>query len=411
MPKGRLKPEKVFRAYDNCKEGKEDTFNAMQFASNYEHNCLELCERINNHTYHPARSIVFIVEKPVKREVFAPSFESRVGDHVVADSLMPILDRYLVDDNYATRKGRGTLYGCLRIALMMDEVTEGYTLDKWVMKTDIESFFMSLTKERLYSKIAWFVEFFYFEDDKMEIIFLLWAIIYDRPEKHCVRRCPVEYWNGLPPRKSLFNSDGRHGMPIGRLVSQMSVSLYLDPLDKFLKVEWGNPYGGRYVDDIVSMNDKNKLLTLRNDMDSWLRERELNLHPKKLYLQPCSKGVGFVGGFIRQGRIYATRRSVGFAFDAVAQWNLLAMNGPDFVEEYAERFCRTINSYLGHLVHFCGYNIRRKLVASICKEWWRVIDVQGDLTKVSVKVGYRNRDRLLRELKEWQKELMMPFEG
>ena len=394
LPKGKLKPEDVFEAFYRCKAGKSDTCNALRFEMHFEHYCLELCKSVNEHRYHPDRSIVFIIERPVKREVFAPSFESRVGDHVVADKIMPLLDSYLLDDNYATRSGRGTLYGVRRVEAMMQACTENWTKECWVMKTDIESFFMSLDKRMLYSKIAWFVDLYYQGEDKMELIYLLWAIIMDCPETHCARRCPRSRWEGLPRRKSLFNSDGRHGIPIGRLISQMSVSLYLDELDKHLRCDWGVEYAGRYVDDIVMLSpSKDRLFEAKHHMEVWLAERHLNLHPRKFYLQPCHKGVNFVGGYILPGRIYATRRSIGFAFDAVAAWNRLAMNGATFVEDHADRMTSMMNSYLGHLRHFAAYNMRRRLLDSVDPRWWRVLYSPGTLRKVAVRPGHRKIDR------------------
>lgn len=389
----------MLEAFQNCKAGKTDTCNALRFEAHYEEYCVRLCEEVNNHCYHPDRSIVFIIEKPVKREVFAPSFESRVGDHVVADKIMPLLDEYLVDDNYATRPGRGTLYGVRRVEAMMEACTEHWTKECWVMKTDLESFFMSLDKRLLYSRIAWFVDIHYHGEDKMELIYLLWAIIMDCPETHCVRRCARDRWDGLPPRKSLFNSDGRHGIPIGRLTSQMSVSLYLDELDKLLRWKWHVPFVGRYVDDIVMISQSKEVLyAARHLMEEWLHQRDLNLHPRKTYLQPCHKGVNFVGGFVLPGRVYATRRSIGFAFDAVAAWNRLALNGPAFVEANAERMASMMNSYLGHLRHFAAYNVRRRLLSSVDEAWWQVLCFPATLRKVTVRPGHRMLDHCIREL-------------
>ena len=400
---GNLRLETVLEAYKDCKAGKGDTYNALQFEAEYESKCKKLCDDVNKHTYHPERSIVFIVEKPVKREVFAPSFESRVGDHIVANVMEPLLENYLLDENFSTRKGKGTSYGIRFVANAIKECTNSYTENAWVMKTDVESCFMSMPKERLYNRAAWFVDYFYHGDDKMEIIYLLWAIIFDRPEKHCVRRCPIEYWNGLPPRKSLFFTDGVHGLPIGRLVSQLTVSLYLDEIDKFIVTDTDVDYFGRYVDDIVMVHqNKEVLLHTRQSLAQKLHEMDLRMHPKKLYLQHYTKGVEFIGGFIKPGRIYASKRSVGFAFDAVARWNEIALANPERMEELVEKFVSVMNSYLGHLKQFCSYNIRGKLVGCIDEAWWRMIEVTGDYTKVKVKQGYRECDRVLKELRMWE---------
>ena len=402
---GKLRNEDVFEAYYECKSGKENTFNTLKFAKHFERKCFDLCDCINRHTYQPGNSVVFIVNKPVTREVFAPSFESRVADHVVSDKLQPLMEDFLSDDNYATRPGRGTLFGVQRIAEYIRQCTDNYTREAWVMKTDIEGYFMAIDKERAYNKMAWFAEMYYHGDDKMEIIYLLWAILMDRPETHCIRRCPLKAWKNLPPKKSLFHTDPSHGLPIGRLTSQLAASLYLDVIDKKLKEEWGTPLCGRYVDDIVMVHEsKEHLMAVRERLSDALRQEGLTLHPRKLYLQPCHKGVNFVGGFILPGRIYATRRSIGFAFDAVAAWNRLAMNGPAFVEEHAERMASTLNSYLGHLRHFAAYNVRRRLLDSVDPAWWEVLSLPATLRKVAVRRGHRRRDHVLQELSQWERQ-------
>lgn len=71
---GKLRNEDVFEAYYECKSGKENTFNTLKFAKHFERKCFYLCDCINRHTYQPGNSVVFIVNKPVTREVFAPSF-------------------------------------------------------------------------------------------------------------------------------------------------------------------------------------------------------------------------------------------------------------------------------------------------------------------------------------------------
>ena len=55
----------------------------MAFELDYEHNLVDLCEEINNGSYQPGNSIAFIVDKPVKREIFAADFRDRVVHHLI----------------------------------------------------------------------------------------------------------------------------------------------------------------------------------------------------------------------------------------------------------------------------------------------------------------------------------------
>ena len=61
----------VFEAYQSCRRHKRGTHNALAFELDYKANLVALWEDINSGAYRPARSIAFIVERPVKREILA----------------------------------------------------------------------------------------------------------------------------------------------------------------------------------------------------------------------------------------------------------------------------------------------------------------------------------------------------
>ncbi|MFH1562576.1 MAG: hypothetical protein ABIF11_04045 [Nitrospirota bacterium] len=80
--KPKIELSELFEAYFNCRSNKRNTINALSFEIDYENNLIQLCEEINNSTYQPGKSIAFIVDKPVKREIFAADFRDRVVHHL-----------------------------------------------------------------------------------------------------------------------------------------------------------------------------------------------------------------------------------------------------------------------------------------------------------------------------------------
>ncbi len=76
---GGISLEDVFSAYFDCRRKKRNTYNALAFESDYERKCIDLWREINSGTYRPSRSIAFIINKPVKREVFAADFRELFG--------------------------------------------------------------------------------------------------------------------------------------------------------------------------------------------------------------------------------------------------------------------------------------------------------------------------------------------
>ena len=60
----------LFQAYFDCRKNKRNTINALQFEKYLERNIFRLHEEIESGTYTPSRSIAFVLDKPVKREIF-----------------------------------------------------------------------------------------------------------------------------------------------------------------------------------------------------------------------------------------------------------------------------------------------------------------------------------------------------
>lgn len=97
--KPKIYPGDLFEAYFQCRKNKRNTHNALAFEVDYEHNLLHLAGEINNGTYQPGRSIAFIVNNPVKREIFAADFRDRVVHHWLIAKLNPLFERIFISDS------------------------------------------------------------------------------------------------------------------------------------------------------------------------------------------------------------------------------------------------------------------------------------------------------------------------
>ncbi len=74
-------------AYFDTRRHKRPTYNQLEFELNLEHNLCELASEIWDKRYSLKPSICFIVDKPVKREIFAANFRDRVVHHYVIGNL------------------------------------------------------------------------------------------------------------------------------------------------------------------------------------------------------------------------------------------------------------------------------------------------------------------------------------
>jgi hypothetical protein len=97
----------LFNAYYTCRGNKRNTHNALSFEVDYENNLVQLCNDLNNKNYKIGRSIVFIVKKPVIREIFAADFRDRVVHHLIINKLNPLFEKEFISDSYACRVGKG----------------------------------------------------------------------------------------------------------------------------------------------------------------------------------------------------------------------------------------------------------------------------------------------------------------
>lgn len=408
MQEASISYAEVYECFRLCLIHKGNTIDAIRFEINAERECHQLLVELKNRTYHPSRSIVFISDKPVKREIFGAAFRDRVVDTVFAQRMTPLLEQQFIDDNYSTRVGKGTLYGLHRVEEMIRERSENYTADCYVMKLDMQSYFMSLPKERAYRKFAALIRKLYRGPDVEWMCWLLRVVIYDRPEMHCIRNSPKEAWDGLPPTKSLFNSDGHHGLPIGKVISQMTALVFMDDLDHLITESlWSNAVSyGHYMDDMVFVSRDQALLEWIRDeiVDPWAESNGVRRHPKKMYLQHYSKGLLFTGGMIMPGRTYISRRTLAACIDKIERYNRLARADGDYAARHVEEFASVMNSYLGMMRHFASFNQVCRLVKRIDSEWFKYVVVKLNYKKYKVcirkayKVNVRQKSRLDAEL-------------
>lgn len=294
----------LFDAYYQARKTKRNTINQLRFEMHYESELLTMYEEIKNQTYKVGKSIAFIVNDPVKREIFAANFRDRVLHHFLHWYIEPIIDAQLINDAYSCRIGKGTSHGIARAYQMMKEITENFTKEAYVLKLDIQGYFMSINKNVLYHQIQKMIPKERFAKqystseclDYNRLMYLIKEVIYSNPTEHCTIKSDQKEWIGLPNSKSLFKAKPNCGLSIRNLTSQLFSNVYLYDFDHYVSKKLGISAYGRYVDDFFMISpDKNKLLEAKKHCDKYLRGIGLKLHPKKIYLQSCYKGFAFLG--------------------------------------------------------------------------------------------------------------------
>jgi len=343
MEKDDLLLTDVFRAYYDARAHKRNTLNQLRFEMNLEENLVELYREILEGRYRVGRSVCFIV------------------------------------DSYSCRKGYGTLKGIERLEHHIRSCTENFTKPAYVLKLDIQGYFMSMNRKLLYDMMERFLLRQASGLDAtastrsgfnlQRVLYLTREVIFNDPTCGCLVRGSRSDWDGLPVSKSLFHSAAGCGLPIGNLTSQLFSNIYLNELDRFVKRELGVKHYGRYVDDFFLVHpDKWFLLNAEEQIRAFLRDSlGLTLHPKKVYLQEVTKGVAYLGAMVKPYRRYMvekTRRRIccslrNLKAQAERDWPLSKREG--------RLLQASVNSYLGCLKHYRSYRLRRAMVLDTCK--------------------------------------------
>ncbi|MEA3398227.1 MAG: RNA-directed DNA polymerase [Patescibacteria group bacterium] len=381
----------LFQAYYDTRRNKRNKPDAIRFEMDYERNLLALADEILAGKYEPGPSTCFIVDKPVKREIFAASFRDRVVHHLIYNYINPIFEPRFINDAYSCRAGKGTAYGIKRLDHFIRSCSENYKKECYILKLDIKGYFMSINRNILYNKIKIIIEREY--ERKREsnflppfkwLIELMHKIIFHDPTKNCFIKGRRDDWAGLPKSKSLFSARQNCGLPIGNLTSQLFGNIYLNAFDHFVKGALGIRYYGRYVDDMVFVHyDKRHLKAVILEIKDYLeREPRLELHERKICLQHFIKGVKFLGAFIKPYRIYIDKRTKGNFYARIRAWNnLLAAGKNELDDERTKNIIAAANAYLGLMKHYQAARLRRKMLNYFSFYFWNYFYIKDNVLR------------------------------
>lgn len=140
-------------SYLYARKNKRNTVNQLKFELNQEERIYDLATAIFNRKYEPMPSIAFIIEKPVKREIFAADFTDRIIHHFIYRCIYTIIDKKLIYDSYSCRIGKGTLFGINRVQHFIRSCSQNYSKETYILKLDIKAYFMNMNHQLIYEKV------------------------------------------------------------------------------------------------------------------------------------------------------------------------------------------------------------------------------------------------------------------
>ena len=246
--------EAVYRAL----KGKRHRPEARDWTSNLDANTARIADQLRVGGFPFGRFHQFTIYDPKERLITAPCFEERVVHHAIINIVEPHLERWLINDTYACRKGKGRI-ACLSRARQFASA------NPWFLKLDIRKYFDSISHERLLE--LWQRRF---KDDRL--FALMSAIV-----------------------RSYRGNLGK-GLPIGSLTSQHLANFYLGWFDRFVKERLRIRGYVRYMDDMALwLPDSPTARGIEASAREFLAV-ELDLQPKAdPYANRTAHGMDFLG--------------------------------------------------------------------------------------------------------------------
>lgn len=200
------------------------------------------------------------------RKIEAPVIRDRIIQktlmkHVLTPSLRP----YVIYDNYASLKERGTEFARKRFEVMLRRYIAKNGTDGYILLGDIKKYFESVVHEILKQLIAPKIA-----GEPEDVIALIHYVI-----------------------DTSSHSD--RGLNLGSECPQIFAVYYLNLLDVFIKVVKGIKYYGRYMDDFfVIGKSKAELASILTDIEGKLAELGLLINAKKTHIVKLSHGFTFL---------------------------------------------------------------------------------------------------------------------
>lgn len=392
--------DQLIQAYFTTRRNKRRSADSVRFELHWYRNILRLKEAIDTRSVRPT-AYTFVTTKPRPREVFACDMATRVIHHYIDIRLRPLIESELTDRTFNNRIGYGPNEAINTLISDIYEASRGGTRDAWIIKMDLQGYFPNADQDIVYGQLRDLVERKYDGDDIEDLLYMIQVAVYSYPTRHCYRKSPLWCWEAIPCGKSLFSKPDGIGGAIGHLIWQNAMNYYLNDLDHAILEEWGLHYV-RFVDDMVIVTDNKDacLSFVIPEVRRRLAEKNCRLHPSKFYCQHYTKGVEFIGAYIKRGRVYVNNRIVRNAINAVRRHNRRIRQSRVYT------FTQSANSHLGIFKTRNGFNVARRYLAEVSPKWWEYCELDERNMKIVPKVSkidyLSNKYHLKRKKKSWK---------
>jgi RNA-directed DNA polymerase len=266
-----LDRENFLLAFHRAAKGKRYRAEVGKFQDDFPNWLMSIAERLSSSIFTFGRFHQFLIRDPKERIITAPCFEERVVHHAIMNVCEPVLDRWLIDDTFACRIGRGR-------EAAVDRALQFCRTQPWCLKLDVRKYFDSINHDRLLELLTR-----RFKEVPLHELF-----------EQIVR--------------SFRGSQGM-GLPIGSLMSQHFANFYLGWLDRYVKEVMKVRGYVRYMDDMLMWGeDRQQLQRVQRECELFVAD-ELRLEFKPVKVLRVEQGISFLGCRLFPTHVELNRRS------------------------------------------------------------------------------------------------------
>lgn len=321
---------KLLDAHKKCRCSKQHKKETITFELNLSKYLATLSHDLLHKTYKLGKYKQFYIYEPKKRNIEALSYKDRVVLMALCQHIIePKMEKRLIYDNVACRKGKGTHFGLKRLEEFLHEYYKEYKSNQgYFLKCDIKKYFQSIDHKVLFDHLC-----------KMD---------FDE-EDRWILRLIID---------SKYQEEGI-GLPIGNQTSQWFGLFYLDRVDRLIKEQLHIRYYVRYMDDMILVHhDKAYLKYCKNRIEQCC-EKVLHLSlNQKTQIAPLKSGIDFLGFrtiLTPSGKVIRLLRSQAKTRLRHNMRTLSRLKEQGLVDD--EYVKVRLNAYQAHLCHSQSYQL------------------------------------------------------